>query len=721
MQGSLLNAGLAAQIGILMAVVPVRAIAQKPDLVALFRQGPHTGPVEQALIGIEVKNTAKEGAAPEIRRANGFVLRSDGFLLTPNTLYSLTFSGTQQEAESQTITVTLHPGTEQARRLTVRRPRFLNSDLSYVVLKLETIHTPALRTMLPNPLKPGDDVEVVWTPWNETAHQFGMLQRRAAKIGSPTKEGVMLLPGEILFAEPLEGVPVGAVVLGPEGLAVGLISGSSLAATRRGFVSFTVLNRITNCVTPVPIPDAQFAALSKHSEESDTATTPSANPSVAGEESEKPAGEGDSVEMVSVPGGPVTLPGLLQDQQLDMEGATVACVAPFQIDKYEVTNRQYYAFWKSLPENERRAHHDAYYPVSWSNDDPPFPDALAKAPVLGVTLSGAQAYAAWHGERLPTPYEWCLAAFGPKGGTEMPDWAKRYVADRTATAQRIEQLHVDFLRAHPDVLDFDCFLAPDLRGPFVDAQISRQDTRLHGFDFINQPSVPWVASSGPYNIQQQGFSTAAVLKPAALDVTRWSKKTVETATEHLWKDWNDPLYVLPVGSREFDVSPYGAMDMILNADELVAPSPWPPVRGNEYALHVDWTPADQDPRQYPLVLGAYNRVPPLPPLSRLLSRANNTYPHMDQLLAEATYREATKMIGPLLGWELHAVPGRILVWPYNYTTSDVGAAGFDVWFEKPHHFRTEMGHPIPDWELHGPWLGLGTVSFLLPTGFRCVR
>src|SRR5205085_3975689 len=75
------------------------------------------------------------------------------------------------------------------------------------------------------------------------------------------------------------------------------------------------------------------------------------------------------------------------------------------------------------------------------------------------SLKGAEAYAAWAGKRLPTPYEWCLAALGPKGISDVPDWVKRYIKDRQEAWKRIHERHAQLLSQFPDltqnvVLDF---------------------------------------------------------------------------------------------------------------------------------------------------------------------------------------------------------------------------------------------------------------------------
>lgn len=90
----------------------------------------------------------------------------------------------------------------------------------------------------------------------------------------------------------------------------------------------------------------------------------------------------------------------------------------------------------------------------------------------------------------------------------------------------------------------------------------------------------------------------------ARSMDTFSKSVFEPAMDEIGNTWVDPLYVLPVGSRPFDTSPYGAMDMILNAQELVMPGPAFPYsqyyrEGTdfipyEFYVSVDWKLGDWD-------------------------------------------------------------------------------------------------------------------------------
>jgi serine/threonine protein kinase/formylglycine-generating enzyme required for sulfatase activity len=98
-------------------------------------------------------------------------------------------------------------------------------------------------------------------------------------------------------------------------------------------------------------------------------------------------------------------------------------VAPFYIDRTEVTNAQYRAFAQATnramppaPEWDRRYFDKDEYPV------------------VNVTWQDAAAYAAWAGKRLPTQAEWEKAARGYDGRTyPWGNWTQATAANLTGT------------------------------------------------------------------------------------------------------------------------------------------------------------------------------------------------------------------------------------------------------------------------------------------------
>ena len=121
--------------------------------------------------------------------------------------------------------------------------------------------------------------------------------------------------------------------------------------------------------------------------------------------------------MVFVSGGKFTM-GYEGSDDLSEKPEHDVEVAPFYLDKYEVTNGQYYEF---LKETNRSA------PTNWQRGK--YPEGQENFPVTNVTWFDAKTYAQWANKRLPTEQEWEYAARG-KDKRLFP-WGKDFDASLT--------------------------------------------------------------------------------------------------------------------------------------------------------------------------------------------------------------------------------------------------------------------------------------------------
>ncbi len=713
-----------------LAQAPPQPVAKKLKAATLddFEKGPHTGPIEDALICIRVTGTNPNGTPLTPRFGNGFVLRCDGFILAPFDLFTLTPDSTTAAPSKLSIRVTLRPGTNQEQHIiTPRLSRNYIDNMrrfGFAVFRLDsTVHVPAARTLLPDTLKAGDDVQVIWREVDTQTGSPGKLVRRTAHLaglaegvdGQGIVEDTHDHPGQIRLAESLEDVPAGAVVVGPEGMVIGIMPGMR-EANRENFVSLAALNLITNCVGPVPTTDNEYRR--GNPEESDT-----------GEKD-----KGSHAKMVKIPGGGVIVPKVLLIDQPDMEQAPVACVAPFEIDRLEVTNDEYMQFWNTFSQKQRsdRFFRDSFYPRGWVPIGEPYPEIIGNLPVVGVPLAGAKAYAHSHGKRLPTPYEWIKAAFGPKGDTETPEWIPRYFDDRLKAWSQLCQIHADHLRVTGGLLEF----------------------ARHPIDENGKPAKPFAEDllSLPWAVLPSGYAKEVLL----------SYNRTKEIIDRLNTAWQAPTSIIPVGERSYDVSPYGAEDMLLNAVELHLPNPRGPVSGGPRYFGLEWERVRSEvlltkfgfKPKFLCALGPQERFFEMGKYSRLIN------PH--------TWIDHTTQLSPAvyLPWLLglsNMAEAAATIWPFQnwactiegYYMTNQGPPGrmaaLAEWrgaFESPRapsthsptlwitggaiNYTREIGYPLPSTNLNprikAPDFVLpnmadlhGYYNHVVPVGFRCAR
>ncbi len=172
--------------------------------------------------------------------------------------------------------------------------------------------------------------------------------------------------------------------------------------------------------------------------------------------------------------------------------SSILKISEFYIDKYPVTNKQYFQF---LKETEYEPSNTTNYLKHWGNGK--YKPGDADKPVIYVSLQDAKEYAQWAGKRLPYEAEWQYAAQGTDG--RMWPWGNSDDFTKYNSSGKIEPIG-----QHPEAAS--PFGVEDLVGNVWQLTQDVYDNGsyyfviMKGGSYYNPTSSGWYVKGGPQKL-----------------------------------------------------------------------------------------------------------------------------------------------------------------------------------------------------------------------------